>query len=110
MTDVTGSSQIARIGHDPAKNHLFVQFWRKPSDVEREDAQQNGRLNFRHANWKAPEPGANSGPVLNQVPGSIYRYENFTADHHAAFVAAPSKGKRFGAHVKGKFTHLKVSE
>ena len=40
-----------------------------------------------------------------QGPGAVYHYPNFTAEYYAAFVAAPSKGKHFGAHIKGKPEH-----
>lgn len=42
---------------------------------------------------------------------SIYEYRNFTAADFAAFQAAESKGKHFGAHIKpfaDKFPYTKV--
>ena len=36
-------------------------------------------------------------------PGQfVYYYSNYTADDYAAFLAAESKGKYFGAHIKDK--------
>jgi len=44
--------------------------------------------------------------------GSTYHYGNFTAADFAAFQAAESKGKHFGAHIKPnaeKFPYKKVA-
>lgn len=35
-------------------------------------------------------------------PGSTYEYANAPTDKHAAFMAADSKGKFFGEHIKPK--------
>lgn len=46
-------------------------------------------------------------------PGSLYHYANFTAEDFAAFQAAESKGKHFGAHIKdqvAKYPFTKVEE
>ena len=46
-------------------------------------------------------------------PGSLYHYSNFTADDFAAFQAAESKGKHFGAHIKPfpqKYPFTKIEE
>lgn len=43
---------------------------------------------------------------------TTYHYRNFTADDFAAFAAAESKGKHFGAHIKpfaDKFPYTKVA-
>ena len=39
------------------------------------------------------------------VGGAVYHYPNFTAEQYTAFVKAESKGKHFGAHIKGKPEH-----
>jgi KTSC domain-containing protein len=36
----------------------------------------------------------------DQKPGSLYHYQNFTADDFKAFKNAESIGKHFGAHIK----------
>ena len=36
----------------------------------------------------------------DQVPGSLYHYENFTAEDFEAFKAAESIGRHFGQHIK----------
>jgi len=45
-----------------------------------------------------------------RVGGSIYHYENVPADVYQAFVAAESKGRFFGAHIKGNadFAYRKI--
>jgi hypothetical protein len=46
-------------------------------------------------------------------PGSLYHYANFTAEDFAAFQAAESKGKHFGAHIKdqvAKHPFTKIDE
>jgi len=46
-------------------------------------------------------------------PGSLYHYQNFTADDFAAFQASESKGKHFGAHIKAhpeKYPYTKIEE
>lgn len=45
-------------------------------------------------------------------PGSLYHYPNFTVEQFAAFQAAESKGKHFGAHIRGnaKHPHSKIKE
>lgn len=35
-----------------------------------------------------------------KVPGSVYHYDNFTADDYAAFAGAESLAKHFDAHIK----------
>ncbi len=43
---------------------------------------------------------------------SVYHYRNFTAEQFAAFQAAESKGKHFGAHIKPfaqQFPYQKVA-
>lgn len=45
--------------------------------------------------------------------GSLYHYQNFTADDFAAFMAAESKGKHFGAHIKPsaeKYPYKKIED
>lgn len=37
--------------------------------------------------------------------GGTYDYEGVEPHHHAAFMAAPSKGKHFHQHIRGKFEH-----
>lgn len=49
----------------------------------------------------------------DQRPGSLYHYANFTADDFAAFLAAESKGKHFGLHIKpnvGKYPFTKIED
>jgi hypothetical protein len=43
-------------------------------------------------------------------PGSVYHYDNVPADVYQAFVAAESKGRFFGANIKGNadFTYRKI--
>lgn len=41
-----------------------------------------------------PRPGSDQ-------PGSVYQYQNFTADKHGSLMKAESKGSHFGKHVKG---------
>lgn len=46
-------------------------------------------------------------------PGSLYHYANFTLEDFAAFQAAESKGKHFGAHIKdqvAKYPFTKIDE
>jgi len=42
--------------------------------------------------------------------GNVYHYDNVPADVHQAFVAAESKGRFFGAHIKGNadFAYRKI--
>ena len=45
--------------------------------------------------------------------GSLYHYQNFTAEDFAAFRDAESKGKHFGAHIKPfaeKYPYRKVED
>lgn len=63
------------------------------------DAETN-TLAIRFKNWKG-------------VPTSLYHYQNFTADDFAAFMAAESKGKHFGAHIKPfaeKYPYKKIED
>lgn len=56
-------------------------------------------LAIQFKNWKGEATG-------------VYRYSNFTAEDFAAFQAAESKGKHFGAHIKpfvDKFPYQKVA-
>lgn len=44
-------------------------------------------------------------------PGSVYHYQNFTADDFATFKAAESIGSHFGKHIKPhdkKYPHTKI--
>lgn len=44
--------------------------------------------------------------------GSLYHYQNFTAEDFAAFRDAESKGKHFGAHIKPfaeKYPYQKIA-
>jgi hypothetical protein len=43
-------------------------------------------------------------------PSSLYHYDNVPADVHQAFVAAESKGRFFGANIKGNadFAYRKI--
>lgn len=46
-------------------------------------------------------------------PGSLYHYANVTQEDYDAFLAAESKGKHFGAHIKAhpeKFPYQKIVE
>ena len=45
-----------------------------------------------------------------RIGGSIYHYSNVPADVYQAFVAAESKGRYFGANIKGNadFTYRKI--
>ena len=46
-------------------------------------------------------------------PGSLYHYANVTQEDYDAFLAAESKGKHFGAHIKpsaDKFPYTKIVE
>lgn len=45
-------------------------------------------------------------------PGSLYHYPGFTTEQFAAFQKAESKGKHFGAHIRGnaKHPHSKINE
>lgn len=45
--------------------------------------------------------------------GSLYHYQNFTAEDFAAFRDAESKGKHFGAHIKPfakKYPYRKIED
>lgn len=49
----------------------------------------------------------------DQRPGSLYHYQNFTAEDFAAFRDAESKGKHFGAHIKPfaeKYPYTKIED
>ena len=46
------------------------------------------------------DPATNTLAVSNGGSGSVYHYANVTKDDCTAFVAAKSKGKHFGAHIK----------
>lgn len=79
------SSQIASIGHDPTTNQLDIEF----------------------KNLGKPKPGQPA------KVNSVYRYQNFSAEQFAAFMAAESKGKFFGANIKKeaqKHPYRKLSE
>lgn len=46
-------------------------------------------------------------------PGSLYHYANVTREDYDAFLAAESKGKHFGAHIKpfaDKYPYQKIVE
>ena len=46
------------------------------------------------------------------TPGSVYHYENFTADNYAQFSGSESIGSHFGKHIKphaAKHPFVKVS-
>jgi KTSC domain len=107
MADIMGSSQIARIGHDAKKNHLFVQFWRKPTNDETNSILDNvpasgikGDAPMHHRRVDGER-----GVQITGVPGSIYRYDDVTPEHHAAFMAADSKGSHFGVNFKKNPRH-----
>ena len=38
-------------------------------------------------------------------PGAVYHYPNVTAEDYSAFCCSPSKGKYFGANIKGNAKH-----
>ncbi len=40
--------------------------------------------------------------------GAVYRYRGVPENVYAAFLAAESKGRYFGAHIRGKFAFEKV--
>jgi len=49
----------------------------------------------------------------DQVPGSLYHYQNFTAEDFKAFKEADSLGKHFGANIKpfdDKYPYTKIVE
>ena len=49
----------------------------------------------------------------NKRVGSLYHYQNFTAEDFAAFRDAESKGKHFGAHIKPfaeKYPYTKIED
>lgn len=70
------SSQIAAIGHDAENNHLYVQF---------------------HPSKKEQEAGK---------AGSVYRYDNFEASHHAALLGHDEKCQtREGHSIGSHFIH-----
>ena len=48
---------------------------------------ESSTLAIRFKNWKGEET-------------SLYHYANVSADDHAAFLAAESKGRHFGQHIK----------
>lgn len=96
MIPVLGSSQISHMGHDAGNRHLYVQFWRKPTESD-------------HANPPAHFIALEDGKTLAKVPGPIYRYDDISVGEWAALNEAESKGKHFGANIKGNFTHTKVS-
>ncbi|RLK53414.1 KTSC domain-containing protein [Stenotrophomonas rhizophila] len=53
------------------------------------------------------------GYGANRGPGSLYHYQNFSADEFEAFKAADSIGKHFGAYIKAfpeKYPYRKVTE
>lgn len=41
--------------------------------------------------------------------GPVYEYAGVTQEQYDAFLAAESKGKHFGAHIKGKFDFEKIA-
>ena len=41
--------------------------------------------------------------------GPVYEYSGFTQEQYDAFLKAESKGKHFGAHIKGKFDFEKIA-
>lgn len=43
-------------------------------------------------------------PRRDGTPGSVYHYENFTAEDFAAFKGADSIGSHFGKHIKPNAT------
>lgn len=49
----------------------------------------------------------------DQRPGSLYHYSNVDADTFAAFLAAESKGRHFGQHIKpfaDRYPYTKVED
>ncbi len=42
--------------------------------------------------------------------GSAYRFDEFPAEAHMAFDAAPSPGKHFAAHIRGKYPSTKLGQ
>lgn len=53
------------------------------------------------------------GYGANRGPGSLYHYQNVTQEDYDAFLAAESKGKHFGQHIKpfkDKFPYEKIVE
>lgn len=73
------SSQIDSIGFDATTKTLEIAFH------GRKDAQ-----------------GVRTAP-------SVYQYKEFPADKWAEFQAAESKGKYFGANIKGRYAYTKTS-
>jgi hypothetical protein len=54
-----------------------------------------------------------SGWGEKKKPGSLYHYQNFTADDFEAFKSAESLGKHFGGHIKpfaDKYPYTKIVE
>ena len=52
------------------------------------------------------------GGFANPAPGSLYHYQNFTAQDFEAFKGAESIGRHFGQHIKpfaDKFPFTKVA-
>ncbi|HEY1806029.1 MAG TPA: KTSC domain-containing protein [Terracidiphilus sp.] len=43
-----------------------------------------------------------------QFSSGTYVHEGVSPEQHAALMAAPSKGKHYHAHIKGKFKHRKL--
>jgi hypothetical protein len=42
--------------------------------------------------------------------GGVYRFDEFPAEAHMAFDAAPSAGKHFAAHIRGKYPSEKLEQ
>jgi hypothetical protein len=41
--------------------------------------------------------------------GGLYHYANVSADEHAKFLAADSKGTHFRTFIRGQYPHMKVN-
>ena len=53
------------------------------------------------------DPEAKELHVRFATNGPLYIYHDVPPEAHAALMAAESKGKHFGQHIKGKYKHTK---
>ncbi|HEX4275831.1 MAG TPA: KTSC domain-containing protein [Bryobacteraceae bacterium] len=68
------------------------------------------RTESKSSNVRAIEYDADTSRLTVEFhSGGRYAYDGVTADDHAAFVKAPSHGKHFHAHIKGKYSTSKLN-
>jgi hypothetical protein len=56
------------------------------------------------------DPATNTLAIRFNGGKKLYHYEGFTAEDFTKFKGAPSIGKHFGAHIRGKFKHTLQDE